>query len=481
MQQHYCNCCDQAPLLALPATPLQSTLLLHRLFRCAFSTLARPHSRSPRLSLPCRYPLKDTHVRSLFLVQHILIALVDSAFEDASDQLTAGLAAIDSKSASPAVHAKGGRRTAAEVLDSGSTLPDLIVLARKLHLQSDSSSTDVPTSEAPLMHGFPASHFFLFPFAAVLSPAEIQQTLTLILKNGTPGALQSFLARLVRSPFVHARIAAVDLGVFLINQSDVIMARQDRKALAKVATDMMFEDSANRADVFTSVVVTEIFSVLVNGAIARAQLLQLRPVLPAAASANAAPPAVDSGGSSPGPVLSEFFMRALLHCQKSHPELRGKLRGLLSALLLRAGPAALESIGQVKAWAAAGGGAAALTAPDPIKSEPRAVDAVKSEPLKEAGASVPVAPVAALPPPIWIAFLLFVKADVPYALELLTHLPNGFLAVLLTGSPRDAVLRDRFRTWFGTWSDRAKAPAHVHDLIKSLAPAPVTAPPGGAS
>ena len=160
-------------------------------------------------------------------------------------------------------------------------------------------------------------------------------------------------------------------------------------------------------------------------------------------------------------------MRSLLQCQKTHPELRGKLRGLVSALLLRAGTAVLEPLALVRTWAAgvtqppaasiaavgttASNVATVLSEPSVLSSTAaQSTQAVTPAPTAASVPPPPGVPPAAAVPAIWVALLLFVKCDVPHALELLTHLPQGYLAVLLTGSPRETLLRDRFRAWFVT-------------------------------
>jgi hypothetical protein len=387
--------------------------------------------------------------------------LVDAAVEEITEVLdvAAEAPAVSSMSAAAPGRAQNNRHAAIELLASSSPLCDLLALARRLHLQDSSEDPDAASTTAEL-HGFPLSIFFLVPFIALLSSAEAQQILTLLLRSGSPTALQTTLSRVVRTPGVSAQLAAVDLGVYLISQNDIVMARADFTAIAKVVTDTMFEDVANRMDVFTSSVITEMLSKLVNAAIAKAQP-QLRD---RGASA-------DTTVGVSGSANSKLLMRALLHCQKKHPDLRGKLRGLLSSLLLRAGAAALDPITQVRAWAI--GGSSGASTPSAVQGEEVASSA---GPQLSAAASSAVAQ-----PGLWVPLLHFVKGDPPYALEILTHLPKGFLSVLLTASPREAVLRDRFVLWFQTWSDRSKAPAHVHELVKSLSPPTAAAPAVAAS
>lgn len=149
--------------------------------------------------------------------------------------------------------------------------------------------------------------------------------------------------------------------------------------------------------------------------------------------------------------------------QAVHAELRGALRGLLISLLIRAGAATFEPLPVLAAFAA--GGAAA------------GGGAVKPDPGSALG--VVVKAEAGPPPPhpdVWAAFLMFVKRDMPHALELPAHLPRPLLELLLLGSPAEAVLRGRFRAWFDAWGDRGKASvAHVRDVLARLPPAPAAA------
>jgi hypothetical protein len=75
---------------------------------------------------------------------------------------------------------------------------------------------------------------------------------------------------------------------------------------------------------------------------------------------------------------------------------------------------------------------------------------------------------------VWDGFIRVVKAALPLSFMLLPALPEVHLRLLLEAKS-EGVLRERFRTWFASWSGRDTSPPFVRAIVAALPP-PVVAP-----
>lgn len=334
---------------------------------------------------------------------------------------------------------------AARMTALSSVLPHLLATARSVRLlppageggeQPLGDCPDVVLAGSLPYGGFGSlGDFATASFAALLPPGELRGLLDRTLEAGTPQALRYLLStRLLRTPHVAPSIPLPELGALLLEGGDVLLKREGGCSLAEKlqlvgeVTNALFERPAGGAaaaaaaaqhSLFNDAAVLGAIGKTVDRALARWQ----------AGCGKGAPP--------PSPCVPLLLMKCVLLLVNGSVDQRGGAVGVLTQLLKRMGASVFEPPEPgITRWSSTG---------------------------NASGASV------------WDGFIRVVKAALPLSFMLLPALPEAHLRLLLEAKS-EGVLRDRFRTWFASWSGRDTSPPYVRAIVAALPP-PAVAPP----